>query len=323
MTFPLGSLRAERRRSPPGLPRVPRPPAARAALRAAQLALLVGARVVAAGAAGAAHAQRRRPGVLDLGQRRRRCTTGPACSAPGCRTWRCFLFGYSAWWCRWSAAARLAVVAGARLRARRAVRGQPPRPRTRWRSGSAWCCCWRPAPRSNGRACTASRRCCPAATPAACSATLLGPLSMQVARLRRLGRALDRGAGGRRRRWRCASRGCASPSASARRIEALRERRRRAHASAPKTCASARRRSASATRCVEVEHELHRASTLPIVIEPPMVEVPKSERVAKERQKPLFSELPDTSCRRSTCSTRRRSAPGDRDAPRRSSSPRA
>ncbi|MBL8359479.1 MAG: DNA translocase FtsK 4TM domain-containing protein [Rubrivivax sp.] len=33
---------------------------------------------------------------------------------------------------------------------------------------------------------------------------------------------------------------------------------------------------------------------LPIVIEPPVVEVPKSERVAKERQKPLFAELVDT-----------------------------
>ncbi|MCU0968865.1 MAG: DNA translocase FtsK 4TM domain-containing protein [Rubrivivax sp.] len=33
---------------------------------------------------------------------------------------------------------------------------------------------------------------------------------------------------------------------------------------------------------------------LPIVIEPPVVEVPKSERVAKERQKPLFAELADT-----------------------------
>ncbi len=32
----------------------------------------------------------------------------------------------------------------------------------------------------------------------------------------------------------------------------------------------------------------------PIVIEPPVVEVPQSTRVAKERQKPLFSELSDT-----------------------------
>ena len=33
---------------------------------------------------------------------------------------------------------------------------------------------------------------------------------------------------------------------------------------------------------------------MPMLIEPPLVEVPKSERVAKERQKPLFTELPDT-----------------------------
>jgi S-DNA-T family DNA segregation ATPase FtsK/SpoIIIE len=44
---------------------------------------------------------------------------------------------------------------------------------------------------------------------------------------------------------------------------------------------------------VEVEHLLHEEH-LPIVIEPPVVEVPKSARVVKERQKPLFKELADT-----------------------------
>ena len=43
----------------------------------------------------------------------------------------------------------------------------------------------------------------------------------------------------------------------------------------------------------DVEHRLHE-DHLPIVIEAPVVEVPKSERVVKERQKPLFSELADT-----------------------------
>jgi S-DNA-T family DNA segregation ATPase FtsK/SpoIIIE len=43
----------------------------------------------------------------------------------------------------------------------------------------------------------------------------------------------------------------------------------------------------------EVEHRLHE-DHLPIVIEAPVVEVPKSERVVKERQKPLFVELADT-----------------------------
>ncbi|MEO8080608.1 MAG: DNA translocase FtsK 4TM domain-containing protein, partial [Caldimonas sp.] len=43
----------------------------------------------------------------------------------------------------------------------------------------------------------------------------------------------------------------------------------------------------------EVEHELHEQH-LPIVIEPTLVDVPKSTRVVKERQKPLFSELADT-----------------------------
>ncbi len=44
---------------------------------------------------------------------------------------------------------------------------------------------------------------------------------------------------------------------------------------------------------VEVEHQLHE-DHLPIVIEAPVIEVPKSQRVVKERQKPLFNELVDT-----------------------------
>jgi S-DNA-T family DNA segregation ATPase FtsK/SpoIIIE len=44
---------------------------------------------------------------------------------------------------------------------------------------------------------------------------------------------------------------------------------------------------------LEVEHEL-KEQHLPLVIEPTLVEVPKSTRVVKERQKPLFSELVDT-----------------------------
>ena len=41
-----------------------------------------------------------------------------------------------------------------------------------------------------------------------------------------------------------------------------------------------------------VEIEEHHPT--PVLIEPTMIEVPKSERVAKERQKPLFTELPDS-----------------------------
>jgi S-DNA-T family DNA segregation ATPase FtsK/SpoIIIE len=44
---------------------------------------------------------------------------------------------------------------------------------------------------------------------------------------------------------------------------------------------------------LEFEHELHEQH-LPLVIEPTLVDVPKSTRVVKERQKPLFSELVDT-----------------------------
>jgi S-DNA-T family DNA segregation ATPase FtsK/SpoIIIE len=44
---------------------------------------------------------------------------------------------------------------------------------------------------------------------------------------------------------------------------------------------------------VEVERSVVE-DHVPIVIEPPVVEVPRSTRVAKERQKPLFAELSDT-----------------------------
>jgi S-DNA-T family DNA segregation ATPase FtsK/SpoIIIE len=44
---------------------------------------------------------------------------------------------------------------------------------------------------------------------------------------------------------------------------------------------------------VEVEHHLQEEHA-PIVIAKPVVEVPKSERVVKERQKPLFKDLSDT-----------------------------
>jgi DNA segregation ATPase FtsK/SpoIIIE, S-DNA-T family len=42
------------------------------------------------------------------------------------------------------------------------------------------------------------------------------------------------------------------------------------------------------------ETEIHHPTPVPVLIEPVMAEVPKSERVAKERQKPLFSELQDS-----------------------------
>ncbi len=46
-------------------------------------------------------------------------------------------------------------------------------------------------------------------------------------------------------------------------------------------------------KVIEVEHQL-KEEHAPIVIEPAVVEVPKSARVVKERQKPLFTELADT-----------------------------
>ncbi len=53
----------------------------------------------------------------------------------------------------------------------------------------------------------------------------------------------------------------------------------------------------AAQRARDDEAAVHRDvidEYIPVVIERPVVEVPKSDRVAKERQKPLFSELSDT-----------------------------
>ncbi len=48
-------------------------------------------------------------------------------------------------------------------------------------------------------------------------------------------------------------------------------------------------------REIDVDLERHEVvEHAPLVIEPPLLQVPKSERVAKERQKPLFVELADT-----------------------------
>lgn len=45
---------------------------------------------------------------------------------------------------------------------------------------------------------------------------------------------------------------------------------------------------------IEEREEIIEHHPTPVLIEPVLVEVPQSERVAKERQKPLFSELPDS-----------------------------
>ncbi|MFZ9254821.1 MAG: DNA translocase FtsK 4TM domain-containing protein, partial [Hylemonella sp.] len=44
----------------------------------------------------------------------------------------------------------------------------------------------------------------------------------------------------------------------------------------------------------EQREEIIEHQPMPVFIEPVLLEVPQSERVAKERQKPLFSELPDS-----------------------------
>ena len=129
-----------------------------------------------------------------------------------------FLFGFSAWWL-------VPVALRAWLSSLATVLRTAPSAATRRRagaSGSGWRCCWRPVARWSGRGCTASRRTCPA-MPAACSAGHSG-------RCRCAGWVLPaRACCGSRsawpaRRWRCASRGWASPRPSASASTRLRER---------------------------------------------------------------------------------------------------
>ena len=73
-------------------------------------------------------------------------------------------------------------------------------------------------------------------------------------------------------------------------IDALREKRERAQDLAFGQQAARQREAVLVDERIEIE-EHH---PTPVLIEPVLVELPKSERVAKERQKPLFTELPDS-----------------------------
>jgi S-DNA-T family DNA segregation ATPase FtsK/SpoIIIE len=73
-------------------------------------------------------------------------------------------------------------------------------------------------------------------------------------------------------------------------IESRREKREIAEDVAVGRAAAQAREKKLAEERVEIE-EHH---PVPVMIEPTLVDIPKSERVAKERQKPLFSEMPDS-----------------------------
>ena len=76
-------------------------------------------------------------------------------------------------------------------------------------------------------------------------------------------------------------------------VEALVARLRRAARGSAWTGASAR--SATAEREQVVEHCARRtAEREPVVVVPPARAVPKSERVVKEKQRPLFTDMPDS-----------------------------
>ncbi|MDP3829358.1 MAG: DNA translocase FtsK 4TM domain-containing protein, partial [Polaromonas sp.] len=73
-------------------------------------------------------------------------------------------------------------------------------------------------------------------------------------------------------------------------IESRREKREMAEDLAVGRVAAREREEILHEERIEIE-EHH---PVPVLIEPTLVEIPKSERVAKERQKPLFSEMPDS-----------------------------
>jgi S-DNA-T family DNA segregation ATPase FtsK/SpoIIIE len=76
------------------------------------------------------------------------------------------------------------------------------------------------------------------------------------------------------------------------RIEALRQRRQGAREQAEDRRIGEQ---AAREREVDVDSQLHEEEVAPpLVIEPTVAEIPRSQRVAKERQRPLFAELVDT-----------------------------
>ena len=286
MTFPLGSLGCAARR--PRRPTAPTSagPAAAAPARIgrarrtrwrAQTLVLRRRRAVAAGAAGAGDARRRRRRVLDLRAARRHAQPGRRRRAPGSPTWRCSASatrpgGAWRWRCapgsvRWRGccaptpprpatnrtAVALAVLARRRAAARRELRarvdaalpvgGAPARPRRR-------------------RARLHAR-----------------PAEHEAARLRRLGRAVDRRAAGRRCRSRSASPGSPLAERIGARLEGVREQRveRIERAEDARLGEEALR---EREQVVEVE-KLLQDEHLPIVIEPAVIEVPKSSRVVE------------------------------------------
>jgi DNA segregation ATPase FtsK/SpoIIIE, S-DNA-T family len=79
------------------------------------------------------------------------------------------------------------------------------------------------------------------------------------------------------------------------RIEALREARAdQRERAADRELGERAQREREAVLAAERREEEEQPSPPPLVIEPVVVQVPKSERVAKERQQPLFAELADT-----------------------------
>ena len=283
-----------------------------AAARGAALACPLGSghrrrAAVAAGADRAGHAQCRRPGLHHLGQRRAgRHNKGRCARCAGLRRAVLLLFGFSAV-ADAGEPARTAGRAGARCTQRAYEHGASRSGRSARAAGrlfwvgvvvllAASCALEKyaalPVRGRRGRQ-PCRRRARPSAQ--ACQP--------EAARLRRLGRAVDRRAGGGPRDVAALSRGCAWPrrsafgsSPSAKRAERI---ERAEDIRLGERATRARRWSRSSTTC--------RSEHLPIVIgrRCPAGEI---KRVAKERQKPLFTELADTKLPGSICSMPRRAA---------------
>ena len=231
-----------------------------------------------------------RPGLLHLGRRRAAAQQGRRARRVAVRPGRCSCSATrSGGWCRWALRAWLSSLARALRRDGEPTAAEPTLPRVAFWVGlallmAASCCAGMDAAVPLGDA---------PAGPCRRRARLHARAAVD-----RTGWALPaRACCGSPRwwpacRWRCAFRGCAL----AERIGAAHRRAARAPPAARETGRGpAHRREAQREREQVVEVERQEVEDhLPLVIEPTLLEVPKSERVAKERQKPLFVELADT-----------------------------
>ena len=271
MTFPLGSLRgdgAPASRRSPARARATRPPAlapsrAGAAVGCSPAPSLWLLAVLALATHSAADA-----GVLDLRQRRPDAEQGRHRSAPGSPTSPSSCSATRSGGCMLVGAARLARRAGAGAAQRRA--GRRGRAAAAAGRGTLWLGLALLLAASAALEWTRLYQWEAQVAGGHAGGVLgysLGTAEPEAARLRRLGRAVDRRCWWPASRWRSASPGCGVAERHRRAASSRCARAAPRASSAPRTCASARRRCASARRSSRSSTQLQEEH-LPIVIEP-------------------------------------------------------